>query len=473
MQRTITLFLFVLSFVTLKAQVIPSDSVALVALYNSTNGAQWINKSNWLSQQQVSDWYGVMVSDGRVLALYLQNNNLTGTLPAEFGSFSGMTYIDLSSNKLEGSIPESIGQCTELRELYFGNNKLTGNIPTSLSQCSKLRVLSLASNQFSINFPDAIISLTGLESLDLSSNQFNGPVPSGISQLTNLLFLDISRNNLSGSMPSIKDLDLLSECHLSYNYLTGDIADFFDYKTNMYYFTISGNQFSGHVSESYFESGKLQYFDLQENKFTSLGDFSAFAAGGLKRLNVYGNEFPFEDLEPNRLLSNFTYAPQAHVLDSQTVSLLYGESYMMHSGSAGEFTSYQWYHNGVAIPGATNADYQIESFQPSDAGVYMAEMTNSELPLLTLRRNPVTILDGTTSTFELAHRSIAIYPNPATDQITINDLFGEKVRVYSAKGEMMYNGSANDRIDVSSWPLGEYFVVEPKSRGVGKFMKVQ
>ena len=34
------------------------DSLALVALYNSTDGANWKNKKNWLSGKPMKDWHG-------------------------------------------------------------------------------------------------------------------------------------------------------------------------------------------------------------------------------------------------------------------------------------------------------------------------------------------------------------------------------------------------------------------------------
>jgi len=43
---------------TAKAQVNVQDSLALVDLYNSTNGPNWSNHTNWLTKAPVSTWYG-------------------------------------------------------------------------------------------------------------------------------------------------------------------------------------------------------------------------------------------------------------------------------------------------------------------------------------------------------------------------------------------------------------------------------
>ena len=42
------------------------DRQALVALYNATDGENWANNENWLSEEPLDDWHGVTVSDGRV-----------------------------------------------------------------------------------------------------------------------------------------------------------------------------------------------------------------------------------------------------------------------------------------------------------------------------------------------------------------------------------------------------------------------
>ena len=38
---------------------VASDRAALVALYNSTGGASWIIRTNWLSDRPLNEWHGV------------------------------------------------------------------------------------------------------------------------------------------------------------------------------------------------------------------------------------------------------------------------------------------------------------------------------------------------------------------------------------------------------------------------------
>ena len=104
-----------LVFVDLFGQKVPSSPRdVLVALYNATDGPNWTNNDNWLSDNDISTWYGVEVSDGSVSVLNLGNNNLTGEIPAELGYLTNLTNLDLRQNQLSGEIPVELGYLNSL-----------------------------------------------------------------------------------------------------------------------------------------------------------------------------------------------------------------------------------------------------------------------------------------------------------------------------------------------------------------------
>ncbi len=56
------------------------DLVALSALFQSAGGRAWQKKHNWNTDAELSEWEGVLVNDdGRVVGLFLMENNLQGT----------------------------------------------------------------------------------------------------------------------------------------------------------------------------------------------------------------------------------------------------------------------------------------------------------------------------------------------------------------------------------------------------------
>ena len=167
-----------------KSDVVTCDRVALVALYNSTGGPNWANGTNWLSDRPIGEWHGVTTDgSGHVTGLHLKDNRLSGSIPAELGSFSNLsvdnksdvvtcdrvalvalynstggpnwangtnwlsdrpigewhgvttdgsghvTGLHLKDNRLSGSIPAELGSFSNLQDLYLGVNQLSGSIP--------------------------------------------------------------------------------------------------------------------------------------------------------------------------------------------------------------------------------------------------------------------------------------------------------------------------------------------------------
>lgn len=56
----------------------PTDRDILLALYRSTDGDNWMRNTNWGTEADLSDWFGVDVDQGRVVKLSLGTNNLLG-----------------------------------------------------------------------------------------------------------------------------------------------------------------------------------------------------------------------------------------------------------------------------------------------------------------------------------------------------------------------------------------------------------
>ncbi|MYG21682.1 MAG: hypothetical protein F4168_04735, partial [Gemmatimonadetes bacterium] len=117
---------------------IPAQREALVALYNATGGPNWTNNTNWLTDNDISTWYGVTVFNGQVTALYLGRNNLMGEIPAELSNLTNLEVLYLRSNQLSSSIPKELSNLTNLEVLYLRDNQLSGSIPKELGNLTNL-----------------------------------------------------------------------------------------------------------------------------------------------------------------------------------------------------------------------------------------------------------------------------------------------------------------------------------------------
>ena len=158
---------------------------ALVALYNSTGGANWAQNANWLTA--APNWYGVTVAGGHVLALVLPSNNLSGPLPEEIGALRHLAVAILYDNALTGPIPASLGNLSGLQTLWLGGNQLSGAIPSELGGLASLVWLDLSSNQLSGPVPASLGNLGGLQQMLLASNKLTGEIPSSFGGLTGLI----------------------------------------------------------------------------------------------------------------------------------------------------------------------------------------------------------------------------------------------------------------------------------------------
>lgn len=103
-----------------------SQRDTLIALYNSTGGDNWTNKTNWLGAEGTEcSWYGVQCDgDENVTQLNLEQNNLVGSITAALGNLLNATTINLSNNQLTGTVPAALYKLDSLETLNVAGNNL-------------------------------------------------------------------------------------------------------------------------------------------------------------------------------------------------------------------------------------------------------------------------------------------------------------------------------------------------------------
>ena len=131
----------------------------------------------------------------QVEVLYLQNNQLSGTVPYAPNLF----VLDASSNQFTD--PRFDAVPAELQLLYLANNSLTGNMLQLGSRPNnKLNVLDLSHNHLSGSLPEGIP--TNLSILNISSNALDGSLPHSWGMLQNLTVLRLDNNQFTGALPA-------------------------------------------------------------------------------------------------------------------------------------------------------------------------------------------------------------------------------------------------------------------------------
>ncbi|MCB0487759.1 MAG: T9SS type A sorting domain-containing protein [Cyclobacteriaceae bacterium] len=256
-------------------QTLEDDKTALIALYNATDGDNWSNNTNWITNPDVSTWFGVTVFGDRVRFLKLITNNLTGTLPTELGDLDALFVLDISNNNLSGSIPESIGNLEELATLalrqngLFSGTSLTGQIPESIGNLTNLTQLDLGQNDLSGEIPSTLLNLTQLESLDISGNGFSGTISLVLTDLTQLTYLNIGDNEFSGPVPTdISKLNQLRTLILIANELSGSLPMEMFELVDLEWLAVGNNSLNGNIPSQIGLLSNLEYLDLSKNQFT-------------------------------------------------------------------------------------------------------------------------------------------------------------------------------------------------------------
>ena len=131
-----------------------TDRQILEIFFEATGGENWTDNTNWLSEADLDDWFGVRAHQGKVSDLSLDDNNLVGTIPPELGGLDKLSGLVLRYNELSGAIPAELSKFESLRGLFLDDNaEIGGRLPPELGYTA------------------------GLEYLTVSSTNLTGPVP--------------------------------------------------------------------------------------------------------------------------------------------------------------------------------------------------------------------------------------------------------------------------------------------------------
>ena len=89
--------------------------------------------------------------------MWLDNNQITGTIPTEIALLTDLASLSMAEMDLVGTIPREVGNSlSRLRRAWLYNNKLVGTIPMNFNQLSFLEVFEIHGNEITGYMPQDV-----------------------------------------------------------------------------------------------------------------------------------------------------------------------------------------------------------------------------------------------------------------------------------------------------------------------------
>jgi hypothetical protein len=208
---------------------------ALATIYYATKGVAWVLNNNWLNysvdecewefrsefgEKSVlgADFVGYLYEmfppteptpttcneNGLIQHLWMDQNNLDGSLPLELYMLTTLKTLSTGGNRLKGTIATQIGQLSLLEGWSIRNQETTGTIPTEIGLLTNLRACVVLGNDLQGTLPSETLQLTNLETISVALTRLSGPIPSEIGTITKLRWLSMAASGFTGRFAAMQ-----------------------------------------------------------------------------------------------------------------------------------------------------------------------------------------------------------------------------------------------------------------------------
>ncbi|KAK4487063.1 hypothetical protein RD792_006378 [Penstemon davidsonii] len=256
---------------------------------------QWLTLESCDIGGQFPQWVQMQKE---LLELEIVNCSISDTLSNSLYNYKNLLALDLSNNHIQGPIPNNISQMVpSLDILYLDQNNINGSLPDSLCEIKSLQVMDLSRNHLSGNLPGCLGNLHNLNAMKLSYNEISGVIPNSTGgAASSLQWLHLNNNNLTGKLPfSLKNCTYLTVVDIGENKFLGKLPKWIgNYLLHLEVLILRNNNFFGLIPFEVCQLLKLQILDLANNNFTGgipncFGSFSGMVVNFSKSNNY---QFP-------------------------------------------------------------------------------------------------------------------------------------------------------------------------------------
>ncbi len=326
-----------------------SDLRVLESLYLASGGEKWTNATGWGEGAAAAQRHGVTTDAlGRVTALDLTGNGLTGRLPEILGQLTLLVELRVADNALSGRIPPSLSALplrwfeyaeTELcvptdaffkdwlgeiewhqgtgigcappsdRDALVALYDATGGPDWTESQNwlteaalgewhgvetdseGRVTALRLQNNGLAGRIPAELAHLSALRELSIWNNNLSGPIPPELGNLRNLTNLTLWNSGLSGTIPpELGNLAELRNLVLAGNGLTGSIPAELGNLANLTSLGLDDNALEGPIPPELGSLAALESLTLSQNELTGSIPPELGSLSSLRELHLGSND---------------------------------------------------------------------------------------------------------------------------------------------------------------------------------------
>ncbi|MFY0690206.1 MAG: T9SS type A sorting domain-containing protein, partial [Cyclobacteriaceae bacterium] len=401
------------------------DSLALVKLFQATEGTNWNDQTGWLSAD-LSDWFGLTIANGRVTAIDLSSNGLKGTIPAFTTGLDAVTNMNLSANELHTI--ESVATLTSLETLNISGNALDFS-----------DLLALINGTYTLTYSDQDLVLDATTVLteigttytvdrtvvgaDTYKWYYNGEVISQSSSAFDIAidgfenegtyFADVTNDQLPNMTLSTNPIQIkvssIERDSISligiYESIAGESTTISDWTAasiiewpevtiandRVVGLNLSDLGLSGEIGEELLDVTELEEINLSNNQIKLVPSLASLDS--LKSANLTHNHLDFATIEANYGLEAVDYGNQVPLgIAFDAVKVSRSANHMVTLETRGTNLSYQWKLNGDTISGATGSTHEILDIGIDNMGDYTVEVTSELAGGVVLESAPQTVL---------------------------------------------------------------------------------